>query len=59
MTPLSSLTIEQISHLLHLFDCKISYISLDNGIMRTPKRHVINLSSYFLFLEEVGFKKLK
>ena len=37
------------SYLLHLLDYNIIHTSLDvNGVMRTPKRHVINPSVFFL-----------
>ena len=32
----------------HLLDCNIIHISLDNGVMRTPKRCVTYLSFFFL-----------
>ena len=35
------------SHVFHFFDCNIIHISLVNGVMRTLKRRVINLSFFF------------
>lgn len=33
---------------MHLLDCNIIHMSLDNGVMRSPKRRVMNLLSFFL-----------